>query len=116
MALPPVLVALSVAPIEALWVVIFYLALNEFMRDVVMPHVRASTMYIHLVSSLIMTLALASAFGILGTLIATPVAGLIQAYYMDFYLAKQKPDPQINNYLNFMRGKDIDNWRENLFA
>src|SRR5690606_24431205 len=95
----PVIIALSVNPMTALWVLIFYLALNEIMGDFVMPRVRASTMNLHPVSTLFVMLAMASAFGIAGALIATPLTAFIKAYYEEFFLSGA-PKKDIN--------KDID--------
>lgn len=86
MAVPPVLIALSVDPLTALWVLIFYLLLNEIMSNFVMPRIRASTMNLHPVSTLFVMLAMAAAFGIVGALIATPLTAFIKAYYESFYL------------------------------
>lgn len=47
MAVPPVLIALSIDPMTALWVLIFYLTLNEIVGNFVMPRIRASTMNLH---------------------------------------------------------------------
>ncbi|HEX6915385.1 MAG TPA: AI-2E family transporter, partial [Chitinophagaceae bacterium] len=88
MAIPPTLVALSVSPMTGLWVAIYFLALNEVMGDFVMPRLRASSMTLHPVSTLFMVLAMASAFGFIGALLATPVAAIIKAFYYAFY----KPD------------------------
>lgn len=108
MALPPVLVALSVDPLTALWVALFYLALNEFMGDVVMPRVRASTMNLHPVSTLFAMLAMGSAFGLPGALVATPLAGFVKAYYEEFYLARQHEDPHADARVEAMLRRDVD--------
>lgn len=86
MAIPPVIIALSIDPMTALWVLIFYLVLNEIMGDLVMPKVRSSTMNLHPVSSLFVMLAMGSAFGLVGALIATPLTAFIKAYYEEFFL------------------------------
>lgn len=88
MAVPPVLIAFTIEPMTALWVLIFYLTLNEIMGDFVMPKIRASTMNLHPVSSLFIMLVMAVAFGLIGALIATPVTAFIKAYYETFYLSK----------------------------
>lgn len=98
MAIPPTLVALSIDPLTALWVLIFFLVLNEIMGDFVMPRIRASTMNLHPVSSLFVMLMMASAFGLAGALIATPLTAFIKAYYEEFYLAsasKENIDEQV---------------------
>ncbi len=92
MSIPPVIVALAVSPITALWVLIFFLALNEVMGDFVMPKLRSSTMNIHPVSILFLLLAMGAAFGFTGILLATPIAAIIKAYYDEFYLNRIKQD------------------------
>ena len=89
MAVPPILIALSIDPVTAMWVAIFYLVLDEIMGDFVIPHIRASTMKIHPVSLLVMLLAMVTVFGLMGALIATPLTAFIKAYYEGFFETKQ---------------------------
>lgn len=88
MAVPPTLIAFAISPITAMWVLIFYLALNEVMGDFVTPRIRSSTMNLHPVSSLFVMLIMAYAFGLLGALISTPLTAFIKAYYEEFYLSE----------------------------
>jgi predicted PurR-regulated permease PerM len=88
MAIPPTLVALSIHPITALWVLVFYVAFDEISGDFLMPKIRSSTMNLHPVSTLFVMLAMASAFGLTGALIATPLTAFIKAYYETFILAE----------------------------
>lgn len=92
MAIPPILVSLAFDPVTAIWVTAFYLIMDEILGDFVMPKLRANTMNIHAVSSLFLMLAMGSAFGLKGVLIATPMAAIIKAYYEEFYLSKIKKD------------------------
>lgn len=69
MAIPPVLIALSIDPMTALWVLIFYVVLNEITRDFITSRIRASTMDLHPVSTLFVMLVMASAFGLMGPLL-----------------------------------------------
>jgi predicted PurR-regulated permease PerM len=82
-----VLVALSINPMTALWVALCYLVMNEATGNLVAPVVRGSAMEIHPVVILFYTIAMASAFGLVGALIATPLAAFVKAYYDEFYLA-----------------------------
>lgn len=103
MAVPPILIALSIDPMTALWVGLFYLVLNELMGDLVMPRIRASTMNLHPVSSLFMMLAMASAFGIAGALIATPLTAFMKAYYEEFFapnVSEDKLQQQVETVLH----------------
>lgn len=97
MSIPPILVALSVDPTTAIWVTIFFLALNEIMGDFVMPKLRSSTMNIHPVSTLFLLLAMGSAFGFVGALMATPFAAIIKAYYEEFYLSRFSQDKKMDD-------------------
>jgi predicted PurR-regulated permease PerM len=95
MAIPPALVALSVSPLTALWVVIFFLVMDEIIGDFIMPKLRSSTMNIHPVSSIFLLLAMGAAFGITGALLATPMAAIIKAYYEEFYVKKLGQDTEM---------------------
>jgi predicted PurR-regulated permease PerM len=99
MAVPPILIALSINPLLALWTAIFYIGLDEIMGDFVIPRIRSTTMHIHPVSILVILLAMTSAFGLLGAFIATPLTAFIKAYYEEFYLKKlpkEKTEKQID--------------------
>lgn len=103
MAAPPALIALTDSPVKALWVVAFYVVMNEIMGDVVTPRIRASTMSIHPVSILAVMLAMAAAFGLAGALVATPIAAFVKAYWTEFVLARRNAgdvEPEIDAILS----------------
>ncbi len=85
-AIPPVLIALSVGGSTAAWVAVFYLASDELMADFIMPRVRSNTMKIHPVAILFAVMAMGAAFGFIGILLATPLTGIIKAYYEVFWV------------------------------
>jgi putative permease len=95
MIVPPVLVALSIDAQMALWVFLFYWGISEILGNFVAPRIQASTMNMHAVFLLFITLAMVAAFGVLGAIIASPVAGFIKAYYEEFYLARVPPSPDL---------------------
>jgi putative permease len=84
MAIPTLLVSLSVGPYTALWVLIFLIVLDEIMGDLILPKLRSKTMNLHPVSTFCVLLIMASAFGIMGVLLATPLTAIIKAYYETF--------------------------------
>lgn len=100
MAIPPTLVALSVSPATAFWCLVFFLLMNELISDFVMPRLRSSTMNIHPVSLLFLLLAMTAAFGLMGALLATPMAAIIKAYYEEFYLKRFTEDPHIEKRID----------------
>lgn len=107
MALPPTLVALSLDPLRAVWVIIFYIALDQVIGNLVLPRVQKQTMDIHPVLILFAILTLAAAFGILGALLATPLAAILKAFYQAFYLDHQEPDPLLNRRVQQMLHVDL---------
>ena len=113
MAVPPILIALSIDPITAMWVAAFYLVLDEIMGDFIIPHIRAARMKIHPVSLLVMLLAMVTVFGLMGALIATPLTAFIKAYYEAFYQnklpeAKTKEQVDLMLYRNNIGNKNSD--------
>ena len=88
MAAPPILISLTLGPMTAVWVALFYLVSNELLGNVVAPRVRGVTMQLHPVLLLFFTLAFALAFGLLGAIVATPAAAFFSAYYGEFYLKR----------------------------
>ncbi len=102
MATPPVLVALSLNPVTALWVALFYLVMNEATGNLIAPVVRGSTMEIHPVVILFYTIAMASGFGLAGALIATPLAAFVRAYYDEFYLARRSAPAHLDESVRTM--------------
>lgn len=107
MMIPPVLVALAVDPITALWVALFYLVMMQLAGNVLSPLVRATTMKLHPVSLLFSVLAMASVFGVLGAIIATPVAGIFKAYYDEFFAANRPEDKESDTRITRMlQGKE----------
>jgi putative permease len=99
MAIPPIIVALAIDPLTALWVTVFYLALNEVMVDFVTPRIQASTMQLHPVSVLFSMLVLGAAFGVVGALVATPVTAFVKAYYEEFYVTQHAAKVELEKYV-----------------
>jgi len=97
MAIPSLIAALSVNTTVAFWVLIFFLALDEIMGDFVIPRLRSKTMNLHPVSTLFILLAMGSAFGLMGLLLATPVAAIIKAYYEAFHIKGLPEDKLMDN-------------------
>ena len=90
MAIPPVLVSLTIGPMTALWVALFYLAMGEIMGALVNPRIGGAAMAVHPLLLLFFALAFALAFGLLGALVATPAAAFFTAFYSEFYLKRHE--------------------------
>ncbi|RYY05389.1 MAG: AI-2E family transporter, partial [Alphaproteobacteria bacterium] len=103
-----VLVAFADDPAKALWIAVFYLAMNEVMGDLVTPRIRASTMNLHPASTLAMVLVMGAAFGIPGALIATPMAAFVKAYFEEFHLAGRPVDSAEQERVDAMLAREAD--------
>jgi len=112
MSIPPVVVALTVSPTTALWTLLFFWALSEFLGNFVAPRVQGEIMQLHAAYLLFMTLALGLAFGLLGVLVAAPVAGFFKVFYDEFYLREQPDDPDLDRHVEQMMEGSVEGARE----
>lgn len=88
--------ALTVDPMTAVWVALFYIVLQQVSGHFVTPlYIRASKMCLHSVTLIFALLAMGMAFGLLGANISTPVAGIVAAFYGEFFLARRPPDTEV---------------------
>jgi predicted PurR-regulated permease PerM len=83
-----VLVALTVGPMTALWVALFYFAMGEIIGGFVAPRIGGAAMALHPMLLLFFALAFALAFGLLGALVSTPAAAFFTAFYTEFYMKR----------------------------
>jgi predicted PurR-regulated permease PerM len=89
MATPPVLIALSISPLTAVWVALFYFVMNESLGNLVTPQVSGAQMNIHPFVIILSVVVLALGFGLMGALVATPLAALVIAH-LDEFRSRQK--------------------------
>jgi predicted PurR-regulated permease PerM len=108
MAVPPVLVALSISPAKAAWTALFFWVWSEILGTLIAPRVQGGTMDVHPVFLLFVTMAMAVAFGLVGVLIAAPAAGFIKAYYEEFYLARRPGDPRLRERVDAMLRREAE--------
>jgi len=85
MAIPPTIVALATDPPKAIWVIVFYISLQQLVNHLLAPTIRARTMRVHPVSEIFAVLSLTLVFGIVGAIIADPVLGFVKAFYDEFH-------------------------------
>jgi predicted PurR-regulated permease PerM len=85
MAIPPLIVALATDPPKAIWVLVFYVALQQVVNHLLAPMIRARTMRVHPISEIFAVLSLTIVFGLIGAIIADPVLGFVKAFYDAFH-------------------------------
>ena len=69
MSIPPTLIALTISPATALWVFLFFLAIDEILGDFIMPRLRSASMSLHPVTIMFFLLTMGAAFGFMGILL-----------------------------------------------
>lgn len=77
-ALPPLLVALFQDPLTAVWLAIFFTALQQLEGHVVAPYIFGHTLRINPLLVIFALLLGARAYGFLGALLALPVAAIVR--------------------------------------
>jgi predicted PurR-regulated permease PerM len=77
-AIPSILVALSISPTTALWVMLASLIIHQLESNVFGPRVMKRTLNMRPLVTLLALTAFGSLFGILGALVALPLAAVIQ--------------------------------------
>ncbi|MEJ7776318.1 MAG: AI-2E family transporter [Sphingomicrobium sp.] len=88
MAAPPVLIALSISPGTALTVALFYAVTQEALGALVTPQVSGAQMNIHPFVIIVSLVVLTLAFGLMGALVATPVAAFVVSH-MDGFSSRE---------------------------
>lgn len=94
---PPALLALAQSPMKALWVVLLFLAIQTVESYLITPYIQKQAIEMPPALILISQIILASLFGFLGLLVATPLAAalivLLRGFYVEDVLGK---DPSID--------------------
>jgi predicted PurR-regulated permease PerM len=77
-AIPAFLVALSISPSHAIWVIVATIAIQLLENAVLVPRIMKHSMGVNPIIVLLSLMAFGSVFGILGALLALPLAAIIQ--------------------------------------
>src|SRR3954462_1953667 len=77
-ALPPLLVALFQDPLTAVWLGIFFVALQQLEGHVVAPYIFGHTLRINPLLVIFVLLLGGEAYGILGALLSLPIAAMVR--------------------------------------
>ncbi|MDX1413360.1 MAG: AI-2E family transporter [Candidatus Promineifilaceae bacterium] len=88
-AVPAIAVGLSVSPLTALWVLIATGVIQQLENSFLVPRIMNRTIGVRPLVTLLALLAFGSLFGVLGALVALPLAAVIQVL-MDRYLLNRE--------------------------
>lgn len=89
-ALPAVIVGLSISPTTALWVILAAAIVQQLENNLLVPRVMNRTIGVNPLVSVLALLAFGSLFGILGALIALPVAAVITLLFERYFVNSER--------------------------
>lgn len=92
-AIPSIVVALSMSPATVLWVVIASVIIHQLESNVFGPRVMKRTLNMRPIITLLALTAFGSLFGVLGALVALPLAAIIQLL-LERYLLNASPQTE----------------------
>ncbi len=79
-AIPALLVALSIAPEKAIWVVVATAAIQMLENTFLVPRIMKNSMGVNPIIVLLSLIAFTSVFGFMGALLALPLAAIVQLF------------------------------------
>jgi len=83
-AIPPIVYALVVDPISALWVLLLFLGIHQIEGHIVVPNVMGSALRLHPLLVIFGLLAGAELYGLPGVFVALPLLAVLRAMYEFF--------------------------------
>jgi predicted PurR-regulated permease PerM len=88
-AVPALVIALSVSPLTALWVLLATVIIQQLENSLLVPRIMTRAVGVNPLVTLLALLAFGSLFGLLGALIALPLAAVIQLIVDRTVLARE---------------------------
>jgi predicted PurR-regulated permease PerM len=103
--LPALVVALTISPTTALWVALAAVIIQQLENNLLVPRVMNRTIGVHPLVSVVALLGFGSLFGILGALIALPIAAVVQLLLERYRLSEERWEvsPDQRNELSVLR-------------
>ncbi len=90
-AFPGLLLALSKGGMTPVWVLLAYITVQALENNVILPFIMAKGMRLHPVSVIFSMLLCVAAFGVLGVLIAPPMAAIVGILHDELYRKRYLP-------------------------
>lgn len=105
-ALPALLLALSIDPMQAVWVVVATLIIQQLENNVLMPRIVDESVGVNPIVTLLSIAAFGSLLGVIGAILAIPMAAIIQLLLHRFALgpvAMEQETPEGRDALSVLR-------------
>lgn len=88
-AIPAVLVAYSVNPDLVIWVVVFTLVVQQVENNLLVPRIMRRSVGVNPLVTLLALTALSTLFGVIGALIAVPLAAILQLLFFRYVVERE---------------------------
>lgn len=85
-AVPPILIAFTIDPMLGVWVALLFLLIQQAENNLIVPLVMGKSLDLHPVSLIFTVLVMGSLFGLLGAILAVPIAAILKVCWEEFYL------------------------------
>jgi predicted PurR-regulated permease PerM len=95
-AIPALLVALSIAPDKLIWVIVATVVIQQLENNLLVPRVMSKAVGVNPFVSLLAIFAFSSLFGIVGALMAIPIAAIVQLLLERFVFNAPAVEPEIS--------------------
>ena len=100
-AVPAGIIALSIAPSKLIWVVLGTLVIQQLEGSLLVPRIMRRAVGVNPFVSLLSIFAFSSLFGVLGALMAIPIAAIIQLLFDRFLFHPSAKDPETSPERDF---------------
>ena len=105
-AIPAALIAFSVDPTKVIWVILATLVIQQLENNILVPRIMSRAVGVNPLVTLLAFIALSGLFGIIGALVAVPIAAVVQLLLNRFVLepeAMMEKEPEGRDYLSRLR-------------
>lgn len=105
-AIPAALIAFSVDPTKVIWVILATLIIQQLENNILVPRIMSRAVGVNPLVTLLAFIALSGLFGIIGALVAVPIAAVVQLLLNRFVLepeAMMEKEPEGRDYLSRLR-------------
>lgn len=87
-AIPPILIALTLEPILAVWVVLVYTAIQQVESNLIQPIVMSQAVRLHPALVVFTIVIMGTLFGLIGVLLAVPVVAVVQVLVNELWVRR----------------------------
>lgn len=91
-AVPPVLVALGVDPLLAIWVVLAFIIIQQIESNLIFPLLMGGGLQLHPVSVIFAVMVMGGLFGIVGIFLAVPAAATVKVVIENIYASRSETE------------------------